>query len=361
MNSTDSDYQKRLEEEYQVFNAQEEIHDLPPIAHHILHHVTSLEELFERIQRTMHNSSVFLVADMIDRNGHMRWPETLVVVERLWDQLQLHHKYNHNFKRHEENFINFDCAIEGFEGIRAQDTLPLLIESFCFEEFIYWGGIVDVFVSRSFGPNFDIYDHVDTGFIDYAYDIETKLLNQGIIKPTQALARLRKLDVSVNKIDIQKYARLHAPEVMPAIGYIKYEFPVRYHEIHQDAQIFDDGFHPAEDDGNWHWTKKKFSFNLQSPQREEVYSCRLIFDFWIPETTSQSGAKVFINQILAGNIDRIFDRSENGFQRVFEFETLGGPLQVTIQLDEPFKLPDEQDQRELGIIVKSVGLEAARH
>ena len=43
-----------------------------------------------------------------------------------------------------------------FEGIRAQDILPLLVERFTFDEFIGFGNVIDPFVDRSFGPNFDI-------------------------------------------------------------------------------------------------------------------------------------------------------------------------------------------------------------
>jgi hypothetical protein len=42
-----------------------------------------------------------------------------------------------------------------FEGIRSQDILPLLLEYFHFEVFIPYGNVIDPFIDRTFGPNFD--------------------------------------------------------------------------------------------------------------------------------------------------------------------------------------------------------------
>ena len=41
-------------------------------AHHALHHVSDLEALFTFVRRAIGPDGVFLIADMIGRNGHRR-------------------------------------------------------------------------------------------------------------------------------------------------------------------------------------------------------------------------------------------------------------------------------------------------
>jgi hypothetical protein len=122
----------------------------------------------------------------------MRWPETLRLVRILWSKLPDRYKYNHQLKRLEIEFDNWDCSKEGFEGIRAQDILPLLLERFYFEFFLAWGGVTDVFVDRSFGHNFDPENEWDRRFIDEAHQLNEQTLESGLIKPTQMLAAMTK-------------------------------------------------------------------------------------------------------------------------------------------------------------------------
>ena len=76
------------------------------------------------------------------------------------------YKYNHQLKRFEELYENWDCSKEGFEGIRAQDILPLLLQTFRFEAFVAFGNLPDVFVDRGFGHNLDPTSQEDVDFVD---------------------------------------------------------------------------------------------------------------------------------------------------------------------------------------------------
>jgi len=55
----------------------------------------------------------------------------------------------------EERFEDSDCSGEGFEGIRSQDILPLLKRMFHFEYFFGFANVIDPFVDRAFGYDFD--------------------------------------------------------------------------------------------------------------------------------------------------------------------------------------------------------------
>lgn len=161
------------------------------LANHALHHFVQLEHIFDQIKTHLRPEGFFLTHDMIGRNGHMRWPEALEVVNALWSELPDRCKYNQMLKRHEPQYINIDCSSQGFEGIRAQDILPLLIQRFEFDLFVPFGNVIDVFVDRSFGHNFDANDKWATDFIDRVQRIDQELIESGKLKPTHMYAAMR--------------------------------------------------------------------------------------------------------------------------------------------------------------------------
>lgn len=162
------------------------------IANHSLHHFVELESIFSGVYECLTDDGVFVTNDMVGRNGHMRWPETLEIVEHIWRFMPDRYKNNRQLDRFESMYINWDCSIEGFEGIRAQDILPLLLGKFDFRSFLASGGITDVFIDRSFGHNLDPGLPADLAFVDFLQLINDKLIDGGIIKPTNIFAVLMK-------------------------------------------------------------------------------------------------------------------------------------------------------------------------
>lgn len=160
------------------------------IANQSLHHVLELEELFDTIKNCLHPNGFFLTSDMIGRNGHQRWPEALIHVQEFWQELPSQYRFNRLLKRHEPAYINHDCSTEGFEGVRSQDILPLLIKNFSFELFIPFANLVMVFIDRPFGHNFNIENDWDRDFIDRVHAKDEELILSGEIKPTQMLAAM---------------------------------------------------------------------------------------------------------------------------------------------------------------------------
>ena len=168
------------------------VHPIPVvIAHHSLHHIVALEDLFKNIKEAIGNSGYFLTCDMIGRNGHMRWPEALSIVQDIWRAMPDRYKYNHQLRRFETQYENWDCSHEGFEGIRSQDILPLLLSDFHFESFVAYGNLIDIFIDRGFGHNFELANPEDTAFIDRIGALNDRLIDAGVIKPTQMIAALR--------------------------------------------------------------------------------------------------------------------------------------------------------------------------
>ncbi len=162
------------------------------MANQSLHHVVQLETLFDAITRGLDDDGRFLTSDMIGRNGHMRWPEALAIVDEFWRELPEAYRWNRQLKRHEASHGNWDCSGEGFEGIRAQDILPLLVERFDFEFFLGYGNVIDPFVDRSFGGHFDPDREWDRDFIDRVHARDEAEMLAGTIKPTHIMAAMRK-------------------------------------------------------------------------------------------------------------------------------------------------------------------------
>jgi 2-polyprenyl-3-methyl-5-hydroxy-6-metoxy-1,4-benzoquinol methylase len=185
------------------------------LANQCLHHVLELEHLFENIHAALKPGGIFLISDMIGRNGHLRWPEARAELEPFWQELPASYRYNRCLNRQEDIFQDHDCSQKSFEGIRAQEILPLLIKCFQFELFIPFGNIIYPFVDRCFGPNFNASAAWDRDFIDRVQAHDEQCIKTGRLKPTALLAVVQRRD----EPDVQ--VRLVDPVLTP-------EFSVRY-------------------------------------------------------------------------------------------------------------------------------------
>ncbi|TZF89756.1 class I SAM-dependent methyltransferase [Cognatilysobacter lacus] len=160
------------------------------MANQSLHHVLELEHLFDAVLAALAPRALFAVSDMIGRNGHQRWPEALAIVREFWRELPGTYRFNRQLQRQEDEFQDWDCSNEGFEGIRAQDILPLLSVKFGFEVFVGFGNIIDPFIDRGFGHHFDVTNPWDTDFIDRVHARDEAEMRAGRITPTHMLAVL---------------------------------------------------------------------------------------------------------------------------------------------------------------------------
>ena len=161
------------------------------MVHQALHHFVELEKIFAGILQCIGTTGIFITCDVIGRNGHLLWPEALGIIESLWKNLSTKKKFHHQFKKNYATFPNFDCSTKGFEGVRAQDILPLLVKNFSFEYFLGYGGLTDPFVGRGFGDNFKPDSAEDREFIDAVQLMNDTLCDVGYLKPTRMMAICR--------------------------------------------------------------------------------------------------------------------------------------------------------------------------
>jgi SAM-dependent methyltransferase len=161
------------------------------MAHHVLHHIVALEPLFDAIAERLHPDGVLVSCDMIGRDGHMLWPEVRPLIRALWGMLPAARRHDHVFARAMPWYQDWDCAIEGFEGVRAQDISRLLAERFEPETLVMWGGISQVFLTDRAGPNFDPASEADRRFITAVQALEAELLRQRHTTPTEMCGTFR--------------------------------------------------------------------------------------------------------------------------------------------------------------------------
>lgn len=160
------------------------------MANQALHHVLELEHLFDAIAVAIGAQGRLIVSDMIGRNGHRRWPEALAMVQEFWRELPPTHRYNRQMNRREDSFQDWDHSSSGFEGVRAQDILPLLVRRLRFEMLLPFGNLIDPFIDRAYGFNFDPRQDWDRGFLDRVHEKDEQEIAAGRIKPTHMFAVL---------------------------------------------------------------------------------------------------------------------------------------------------------------------------
>lgn len=165
------------------------------LANHCLHHIVDLEKVFDFINTALSDTGIFATSDMIGRNGHMRWPEVEAVLQVIWPLLSEKQRFHHQLLRADlERFQDHDCSTEGFEGIRAQDILHLLLNRFNPYKFLAFGGFADVLVDRGYGHGFNPDNAWDREFILAAARLNDLMLDSGMIKPTSMIAYFTKDD-----------------------------------------------------------------------------------------------------------------------------------------------------------------------
>ena len=176
------------------------------LANHSLHHLVELERLYDQVVASLDPEGVLLVNDMVGRNGHVRWPETGQIVREIWSVLPERYRFNRGLGAVDEVYPDLDCSTESFEGIRAQDVLPLLLERMHPEVYVTFGSVIDPFVDRVYGPNFDVDNPADVEIIDAIARLDDAALDLGIVTPTHLVGTFRPQPVTC------RYPRHRSPE-----------------------------------------------------------------------------------------------------------------------------------------------------
>ncbi len=172
-----------------------------------LDRVVRLERLLDEVQRALADDAWFVVSARIGRNGHLRWPEALAEVQRVWSQLPPSHRWNHHLRRSQPEFVDWDSSRVGDDGVRAQHVLPELLKRFSAPWFAGFANVVDVFVGTALGPNFSPDAAWDREFIAAVHARDEQLLTSGALTPTRMVTVM-----AAGAEPVRVHARGLAPE-----------------------------------------------------------------------------------------------------------------------------------------------------
>ena len=162
------------------------------IANQVLHHIINLEQLLDSCHASLKDDGLLMTRDMIGKNGHQCWPEAKIVVDKIWSEMPERYKLNCRNGENSAEFPNIDFSKWGFERTRSQDILPLINERFGYSHFYAFGGIVERFINRAYGPNYSSKVEEDTDFVDGIQKINDELIDNKKITPTQMVAYFSK-------------------------------------------------------------------------------------------------------------------------------------------------------------------------
>jgi hypothetical protein len=120
------------------------------------------------------------------------------------------------------------------------------------------------------------------------------------------------------------------------------------------------GFHSIEQNA-WRWTMAKFAIVLRPPKNAQQRGATLSLKFSIPDPVIERLKTVSLSATIGGIAlapESYTQPGEFTYTREIEGRVLAGEaVNIEFTLDKAIP-PGEVDQRELGIVVSSVGLEA---
>lgn len=155
--------------------------------HAALHHLIALEHIFSEIRRALRPEGVFIVCDIITRNGYRMWPETRKMMQAIWKTLPELYRRNHAAGRRgrvEERVWEPDTRSGGMECIRSEEILGLLRAQFREVCFVPQMALARYFFDSSFGPNYDLTRPLDRAVFEWIWALDEYCLDQGKLRPT---------------------------------------------------------------------------------------------------------------------------------------------------------------------------------
>jgi len=129
-------------------------------AHASLHHLINHEHVANQVKSSMKIDGVFIVYDMICRNGMRIWPETKEVANKIFSKLPEKYRFDSIIKDPQKKFRteikDEDVGLDGFECIRSQDLYPVLKKIFKIKIEIPGFSFARRFVDVPLGKNYDL-------------------------------------------------------------------------------------------------------------------------------------------------------------------------------------------------------------
>ena len=339
------------------------------IATQVLHHIVELERFFTGVRKSIEDTGCFLTIDMIGRNGHMLWPEALLIVDRIWSNLPRKFKYNHLFQRFEDVWSNWDHSKEDNEGIRAQDVLRLLIENFSFNRYFVAGNMAPAIFGRQFGLNFDPNNPSERILIDTISRLDHDLISIGYLKPT-ILYGMMSCHADAEPIhpdgrnptfyirNIDDYAILRK-EVFVEVGSL-----VKFGERLSSSEYLDSGWSSPEPGGVW--SNAPIAKIVLPIKSQGINTCdQFLLNISALGHVSPNKPRLSVTVMVNGLAHGKFTFSKPGVLESLSVNIAGQPgsngsIEIQFHFDDtrsPAELGESRDIRRLGMFLSSLSIE----
>ena len=156
-----------------------------------LHRLVELEAVLDHVRLALHPQGSFVVDERIGRNGHRSWPELLGLVRAIWPTLPQDQRFDRFHGRLDLWYEDWDRASEGFEGTRAQDVLPLLLQRFVPERAHVWACLTDILLGDGYAANLHPAAPEHATCIDRWQQLEDRILEARLTTPTRLFGVFR--------------------------------------------------------------------------------------------------------------------------------------------------------------------------
>lgn len=159
------------------------------LAHAALHHVINLETLFEQVARGLTPTGLFHVVEVVGQNRKLLWPENARFANRA---LRLVPRAVRGFTR-----VRVPRHVEGMEGVRQEDIVPLMRRSFT-PVFEHAHGAYMRFICTHprLGRAFDPAHPERRRYLDLLIDLDASAVRQGVLRPLEIWGVYRPRDVA---------------------------------------------------------------------------------------------------------------------------------------------------------------------
>jgi SAM-dependent methyltransferase len=176
---------------YQVCNLETEPLPEGPfdavVANDVLHHITNLEGLYERIHETLVPGGKLLFNEYVGPNRFQYSDARMAVINRYFRLIPDHLRFNPYWSGLFWSRFRVDpeklAADDPTEAVRSEDVLPLARRYFDVEaEYPYGGGLLNPLLYEVIA-NFDEQNPYDKRLLQTLCEAEDRLTRSGVIEP----------------------------------------------------------------------------------------------------------------------------------------------------------------------------------
>jgi len=189
---------KFIQQDINKLSLSSEIYDVV-FAHASLHHMLNHEHIAKEIKKAMKANGVYLIYDIIVRNGMLIWDETKPIISSIFSLLPKKYKLNQyakmkmKMKEYLSSMPDLDVSKTGFECIRSEEVYPTLKQNFITKIEVPGFSFARRFVDHPFEYNYDVENNpFDKAVLDTIIELDEKFTESHKLKPESVFLVLEK-------------------------------------------------------------------------------------------------------------------------------------------------------------------------